>query len=155
LLSIILIGDYGYFKDWMFTPFKHHIGTYIKKPIRQIVKFIEDRFKSHDIIVFTNVSTMPPFRFYCQNRMGPIYYFFDPELLDTSWQRPIPESETVIPISKIDSIKAKRLWVVCSDWSRSGDLDENSRAVKNWLDKNLNLSRVKQFEGLWLFRYER
>jgi hypothetical protein len=50
-------------------------------------------------------------------------------------------------------LKANRIWLVCSDWDRSGGLDENSQSVKDWCDKNLKLEFSKEFNGAWIFRY--
>lgn len=153
LIILFFIVDYGYFKDWMFMPFIHHTGTFIKKPIRPVAKFLDNEVESHDIIAFTNESTMPSIAFYSQRKLQPFYYFFDPEFPDPSWQRPIQENEFCIPFYKINNLKFKRLWVVCSDWERSGDLDDNSRSVKKWLDENYKLEFVNLFDGLWVFRY--
>ncbi|HCD39172.1 MAG TPA: hypothetical protein DEQ77_10765 [Candidatus Omnitrophica bacterium] len=60
-----------------------------------------------------------------------------------------------MPSYKVNNLKSERLWVISSDWERSGNLDENSRAVKDWLDKNLRLELSEDFDGLWIFRYVR
>lgn len=154
LFLTLLIGDYLYFKDYMIIPFSHHVGTYIKKPIRPALKFLEENLKSKDIVAFTNKSTMLSFMFYSQRKFNPTYFFFDTKILDSSWQRPIDETNLgYVPSYKIDTIEFGRVWVFSSDWARSGDLDDNSQAIKKWLDKNLRLEYVKEFDGLWLFRY--
>ena len=156
LIAIFLVADYGYFKDWMFMPLEHHLGTYIKKPVKPVVEFLKDNLAPQDILAFTNESTIPSLRFYSQGRRYPsFYYFFDPKFPDSSWLRPIQEDSYNIPFYKVNNLKFKRLWVISSDWGRSGNLDENSQAVKNWLDKNLRLELVKEFEGLWIFRYSK
>lgn len=152
LLLLFLIGIYGYYKDWLIRPYWSG-GVYIKKPIRPILEFIEDNLESQDIIAFTNESIIPSFEFYSENRFSPLYRLFDPKFLDTSWQRPIQESEYVVPFHKINNLEFKRLWVISSDWARSGKLDENSQSVKNWLDNNLKLEHTCEFDGLRIFRY--
>ena len=134
-------------------PLTHHAGTYIKKPIRPVAKFLDNEVEPHDIIAYTNESIIPSMDFYSQRKLQPFYYFFDPKFPDSSWQRPIKESKFFIPFYKVNNHKFKRLWIVSSDWGRSGDLDENSRSVKNWLDENYKLEFVNLFDGLWVFRY--
>lgn len=38
-------------------------------------------------------------------------------------------------------------------WERIGELDENYKSDEDWLDKNLKQELVKEFDGLWIFRY--
>ncbi len=152
LFSLLFISDYGYYKDWMPTSVAHHTGTYIKKPIKPLVRFIENNLDSDDILAFSNPSAMPSVRFYSKEKI-PFYYFFDPQILDSSWKRPIQESKFYIPFYKINNLKFRRLWFVASNWARDGKLDGNSRAVKAWLDKNLKLKSAREFDGLWVFRY--
>lgn len=154
-ILMLLVADYRYFKDWMIMPLKHHTGTHIKKPIKPVVKFLEDNIEPQDIIAFTNESVMPSIRFYRQRIIPLFYYFFDPRFYDSSWRRPIQESPYNVSFYKINDLKFKRLWVISSDWARSGRLDKNSQSVKNWLDKNLKLEFLREFDGLWIFRYGR
>lgn len=155
LVTLLMACDYRYFQDRLFPPLRHHLGTYIKKPIRPIAEFLEKKTGAQDIIAFTNESTMPSLRFYSQGRLASFYYLFDPKFPDTSWQRQIQENSYRVPFYKIGNFNFNRLWLISSDWARSGQLDENSRSVKDWLDKNFKLNFVKEFHGLWLFRYSR
>ena len=152
LIVIFFIAINSYFKDSMPMSLAHHMGTYIKKPIRPVVKFFEDNIESQDIVAFTNESVIRSFIFY-RRESYLLYYFFDPIFPNTSWRKPVFESNFVIPLKKINSLKAKRIWVISSDWARSGKLDDNSRSVKNWMDSNFKLDFSKEFDGLWVFRY--
>ncbi|MCM8780440.1 MAG: glycosyltransferase family 39 protein, partial [Candidatus Omnitrophica bacterium] len=154
LISILLICAWRFFNDFIFEPLSHHIGTYIKKPVRPIVRFLLDNVDLHqDVIAFTNVSTIPSINFYSQNKLTDYLYLFDPKYPDTTWQRPIRESKRNISIQRMSSLDFKRLWVISSDWARSGKLDPNSNSVKGWLDRNFRLESAKEFDGLWIFRY--
>jgi hypothetical protein len=110
-----------------------------------------------DIIAFTNESAYLPVNFYSHERLRPLYwplyYFFDPALNDTKWQRPIRESKHKVPFYKIKEITFKKCWVIASDWARSGELDENSQSVKAWLDRNLKLGLAQEIDGLRIFSY--
>lgn len=153
-IFIVLIAVYGYFKDQMVMPLEHHLGTYIKKPIKPITKFLTNAVEpKDDIVAFTNVSTVPSIYFYSKEKLSSFYFLFDPQFPDTNWQRPIQENKYNVPFYKINLLRFKRLWVISSDWARSGELDEHSRSVKDWLDKNLKLEFAKEFDGLWLYRY--
>jgi len=165
LIGILLIANYSYFKDWMGMPLIHHVGVHIKKPIKPIVKFLEDNMEPQDIIAFTSRSILCPFYFYSTKKYF-FYYFFDPACPSDFLQRPLVESYPsdfsqtalvdsgfVIPLQKVNSLQAKRIWVISSDWARSGKLDGNSQSVKNWLDKQLKLEFSKELEGVWIFRY--
>lgn len=155
LIFILFIADYRFFKDRMFMPFVHHVGTCMKRPIKPLVRFMEDNLGSQDIIAFTSEFIMPSFRLYGQRKLYPLYYFYDPEFLDTNWGRPRQENKYCKPFFKINQLKFKRLWVISSDWARSGKLGNNSQSVKDWLDKNLKLRFSREFDGSWLFAYER
>lgn len=153
-LPLILICGYNYFRDWMVMPLEHHTGTYIKKPIKPIVEFLTDAVDpNEDILAFTNPSVMPAIKFYTKKRLPIFYYFFDPRFPDTSWQRPIIENKYNVQLYKISKLEFKRLWVIACDWARSGELDKNSQAVKDWLDKSFTLEFTRKFQGLWIYGY--
>jgi hypothetical protein len=154
LFSLLFFSDYRYYKDYMPTSVIHHMGTYIKRPIKPLVKFIEDNLDSDDILAFSNPAIMPSFAFYSKEKI-PSYYFFDPKILDSSWQRPIQETNFHIPFYKINNLNFKSIWLIACDWARDGRLDENSIVVKDWLDRNLKLEFAQEIDGVWLFRYTR
>ncbi|MCK4809513.1 MAG: glycosyltransferase family 39 protein [Candidatus Omnitrophica bacterium] len=151
-LFLLFTSDYAYFKDWMPTVLDHHMGTYIKKPVRPIVQFINRNRKKEDLVAFTNPCVAVPFKYYSEKRG--FYYFFDPEISDSSWGRPVRASKYRIPFHRINSLNFKRLWIIASNWARDGNLDENSSAVKGWLDENFKLSYSQKMDGVWIFRYE-
>lgn len=136
---------------------KHHLGTYIKKPFKPIVQFIQANLRQGDIVGVTSASPplLPSLSFYSRDKIA-FYYFFSPGMIDTNWKRPISEDEYRLPVHKIDALDFKRLWIIsCDVGLRSGGLDENSKKVKDWLEKRLKLEFAREFDGLWLFRYRR
>jgi len=154
-LGLLLSVSLGaHFADGIITPFEYHSGTYIKRPVRPIVNFLKDKFKTGDLIAFTNKSIMLSFNFYNRGRRV-LYYFFDPELPDTDCNRPEQEDGYHIGFSRIRGMSFKRLWIIALDWPRSGGLDENSKSVKAWLDENLNLEYAAAIEGAQIYRYAR
>lgn len=155
LIFALAISCCRYFNDQILEQDNHHIGTYIKKPIRPIIDFINNNAGQSDIFAFTNPSLQPSFYFYNKDKPHFRYYFFDPNILDTNWQRPYRESRYSVPFYKINNLEFESLWVLSSDWGRSGELDENSRSVKFWLDNNFQQELKKEFDGLWVFKYVR
>jgi hypothetical protein len=153
LMTLIFISNYLYFNDRMATPLIHHTGTYIKKPVKPIVEFLADNVGAQDIVGFTNHSVMPQVAFYGQGKIPPLYYFFDPQFPDTDWGRPRYENKYCVPFYKTGKLNFEKLWILACNWPRSGNLDNNSQIVKNWLDSHLKLEFAKEFDGLWVFRY--
>jgi len=154
LCVLLFYGVIAYHNDWIFTPFEHHTGTYIKKPVRPLVEFIEDNLGSDDIFAFSNYCLIPSFSFYAKKKI-PAYYFFDPKLLDPSWKIPLRETEFRVPLHKINDLRFKTLWLLASNWARNEGLCENSTAVKDWLDNNFKLKFSEEFYGSWILSYER
>lgn len=154
---LIFIFSYGaclYFYDYMHPLLGYHMGTYLKKPVRHIVNFLDNNVKKGDLIALTNESVMPGIDFYAKRKFS-LYYLFSPQILDPSWQRPIEETHYCVPIHKIAGLEFKRIWVISTDWSRSGKLDENSTVVKQWLDISFKLMSSQEFDGLWIYCYGR
>ncbi|MFH1245946.1 MAG: glycosyltransferase family 39 protein [Candidatus Omnitrophota bacterium] len=153
LIGILLISNFRYSQDLMYPPEIHHRGTYTKKPVKPAAGFIENHIEPGDIIAFTNESILSPFEYY--SGMFPCYYFFDPGIPDTSWQRPVDEDAHTIPLAKIPGLKFKKLWVLASDWGRTGKLCGNSQSVLKWCAENLKLELSCEVDGLWMGRYAR
>lgn len=153
LTVIMLISGSAYFSDRMIMPLSHHIGANIKKPIKPIVKFLADNVGSRDVVGFTNHSLKPSIAFYGQGKFSCLYYFFDPQFPGTDWKRPRQEGKYCVPFYKIGDLKFEKLWVLACDWPRSGNLDNNSKNVKKWLDDHLKLESAEEFDGLWVFSY--
>jgi hypothetical protein len=155
LILIFSCGAALYFHDYMYPPLEYHIGTFLKKPVKPVISFLRSNYIDRDdIIVFTNESVMMGINFY-SNQGFCMYYLFSPQVLDSSWDRPVKESFYSIPTHKILGLKFRKIWVICSDMERSGKLDENSTVVKQWLDSNLRLISSQELEGLWIYCYER
>ena len=155
LVFVFTISGCRYFNGRMSEQDNHHVGTYVKKPVRPVVNFINNNIGPSDILAFTNPSLQPSFHFYSEYKTRWSYCFFDPQLMETSWQRLYCESKFNVPFHKIDNLEFNSLWVLSSDWARSGGLDENSQSVKSWLDNNFQQEMKKEFDGLWVFKYVR
>jgi uncharacterized membrane protein len=150
---LLLVGIYGYYQDWMFTSFEHTKGAYIKKPFKPTVRFIESNFKIGDIVAHTNYSSQIPFKFYTQRKEIFQNFLFAPGMIDTNWQRPYYSGGTNICVKDVNLTQGSRIWVIFSEWSRKGNLDNNARGVKKELDSWYKSDLSLEFDGLWIFRY--
>jgi 4-amino-4-deoxy-L-arabinose transferase-like glycosyltransferase len=155
LILVICSGVYLYSRDYMYEPLKYHVGTYLKKPIRLIVNFLDNNVGKGDLIAFSNESVVPSLGFYSKGKYQNLYRLFSPGMLDGMWQRPLRESGYTLPVAKVGNLSFDKLWVISSDWARSGELDENSYAVKQSLDTRFTLVSSRELDGLWIFCYEK
>lgn len=155
LCSLICVSLYGYYRDWMFTSSFYHTGVHLKKPIRPIVKFIEDNLEKGDKVFFTNQSVMPSYRYYSKSERLFDFLFVPGKAFDTFTGRPIYEGRYGVSVHKLINLEFDRLWVISCNWPRDGKLDENSQIVKEWLDKYFKLGYANVYDGLWIFRYVR
>lgn len=154
VLSIFVLSLNYYYQDLMPTEFKHHLGTYIKKPVKPLIEFVEENLSREDIIGFSNHSTLPCFELYSKQKTNEYYRFFDPKLLNTDTKRPFQESYYNIPKHKIPGLKAARIWLIASNWWHDGNLDEQSESVKRYLDEKMNLIMQKNIEGVKVYIYK-
>ncbi len=144
----------SFYTDKMPLPFKHHTGTYIKKPIKPLVSFLEENAKEGDIIAFSCESSRPSWFFYSKKPVRH-YVFYDPDLVDTNWNRPNKEEKDRIPMQKIPALDFRRIWLIASDYAHSGKLDPQSKSVKNYMDGIMKLKMGKNINGVWVYLYER
>lgn len=154
LCFLFIVAIKSFYQDYMPTPPKHHMGAFIKRPIKPLVKFIEQNSNPEDIVAFTNLSSRSPFRFYTNDKSRELYQFFDPELPSTNTNLPITETDWRIPKQKVPLLKAKRIWVIASNWTHDGGLDEQSESVKAYLDKKMTLTLAKNIDGVWVYLYQ-
>jgi len=165
----------NYFSDFMPASYPHHIGTYTKKPFKPAVNYVKGHYKEGDVIVHSNPSTTVTFEYYwnidaLDNNYYPASscYFFIPSKRDDYWQRVVKDAAVVKNSSKrnarfvsrilnlrqdIRQGKFKRIWFVSSTWERSGGLDENSLAVKEFLEKRYIAADHKEFDGIFTTLY--
>ena len=154
LIGIVSCGTCLYFRDHMYPPLKYHLGTYLKKPVKPIVDFLDRNVGEKDLIAFTNESVYEGIDFYAKNKFS-MYYLFVPKILDTSWRRPVQEVGRCIPVHKITAREFGKIWVISTDWGRTSTVDENSAVVKQWLDSHLKLLSSTGLDGLWIYCYEK
>jgi mannosyltransferase len=142
-----------YFNDELYGPVKHHMGTYIKRPVKPAAAYLDARVGPGDIVGYSHESVFPSLDYYLRSKFI-FYRFYDPAFPDSGWNRPISESDYCKPYFKIRDLTFKRLWLIAADWPRTGEIDEHSRSVKKWLDENRTLASAYELDGLYIYCYE-
>lgn len=143
-----------YYRGIAHSSFAHHIGAYVKRPIKPVIDYLEKRLDRNDIIGITNTHTFIQFDFYRQYKEVLCFYIFSPEVWDTNWNRPHLEGNSWIAVSRLKEFCRRRIWMLFSDCPRSGNLDENSREIKLWMDKNYKGTFEKWIDGILIILYE-
>lgn len=159
IIGFLFYGLFSFYNDLMPTGVDHHVGVHLKKPIKPIVKYVKDNFKSKDKVAFTDVSIGLSYFFYSKEELAYAmergFFLFDPAVEIGYFQsRGIPEHKCLVPIQDLDKIEFESLWVIYSSWARDGSLEKNSLSVREHLNKVLTLSLIKEFDGVWIYRYE-
>lgn len=153
-IFIIFWSDslFNYFNNYTPTNISYFTGTYVKKPIEPIVKYIKRYSNDEDIICLTSPDLDPPFSFYWGN-LHNVYYLYIPDACDYYWGRLInsqSNTNTKVINLKTESLihRGSKAWVIFSSWERDGRLDSNSAAVKEWLESRFFKIDEKEFEGI-------
>lgn len=154
LASAAIIALVFYYQGKVYHPLQHHMGAYSKKPVKPLAAFLETRVRGDEMILSSNVSFLPSLEFYLKGA-HPVYFVFDPAFPDTNWNRPYAETEKNMPVARIGGLGFRRVWLLASDWPRSGELDENSLAVKQELERSFRLISTCEFDGIMVMNYER
>jgi uncharacterized membrane protein len=157
IFFLMAAGIYLYYKNLMFSSPLRRAGVHPKKPIKPLVSFLDKHTARGDIVAFTNDSIVPSFFFYSQKKKYncKFYFFFVPhKAFDSFSLKPLITGDAYhIPVWRIKRLKFNNVWIIASNWERDGGLDENSLAVKKWLDNNLDLVFKKEINGAWIFKY--
>ena len=109
------------------------------------------------MVAVTNINPpiIPSLSFYSTQKI-PLYFLCAPGMIDPNWNRPIEDSKDSLLFTDVESLGFGRLWIIsCDGGARSGQLDEHSRKVKEWLEARYVQEFLREFDGLWLFRYTR
>ncbi len=155
LLCFVWLSLTNYYQDKMPAPARYHLGTYIKRPVRPATKFIQDNYREGDIIAFTNPQFTALFWYY----LGEDYsyrYFIIPDAQDEYWRRNIltyGREGYIIDLTRVKILPYKRIWLISGNWARDGNLDENSLAVKSYLESEYSKMLDYEIEGIRISLY--
>jgi len=160
IASIILLSSislYRYFNKEI-APLYHHEGVHLKKPFKPAAQYLKENIRSNDIIAYANSHSKVLEHYYANDSIVH-RFFFIPSSLDRYTMKSIQRDEkggwNAIDLSKgILQYNFKRIWLVTGSWERVGKIDQNSAAVKEYLEKYYTPVQKKDFEGMYLELYE-
>jgi hypothetical protein len=171
---LLLWGDFAYFNDQMPLAEKYHLGAFLKKPFKPLVRFLEVNFKEGDLVGVTNVN--PPLgasiKFYTIRNDIKYYLFMEDEevrraigyslkndkVFWSSQSKPAwaDTPGSYLKLEDLGRLRFNRIWVISTEGgARSGGIDKNSQMVKNGLSSRLHLEFSQDFDGMILFRYSK
>jgi Dolichyl-phosphate-mannose-protein mannosyltransferase len=155
LIGILSCGVYLYFKDHLYPPFEYHIGVFLKKPVRPVVDYLNERAGEKDLVAATSKQIMPGITFYSKEKFQP-YLLKSPLVREVSgmpgFRLTQNQELTVDEISKHDF---KRLWLISANWGRDAKFDPNAVLVRKWLNDHLRPISRREMDGLKIFGYEK
>jgi uncharacterized membrane protein len=158
-LLLFVYGNYAYFTNQMPTPPYHHAGVMVKQPVKPAVEFISRQYHESDLIAYTHIALPTLFHYY----LGPELhvkqkYFVIPSANDQYWHSLTydkdPSDSFYLNLEESCPPKdVNHIWLVSTTWHRTGYIDSNSFAVKQWMQKHYNLILEKEFNGILLYKY--
>lgn len=163
IMLLIFLSLNNYYRNYMPADLSHHKGTYVKKPVKPVVEFLISNSQEEDLFVFTHPLTFVLVEGYAQFfynfKFRNLYYFIFPQKQDAYWKHIIMDLSTVKYYLNLETehaqLKFNRIWLISSSWPRDGTLDENSIAVREWLEKNYKRVFEKWFDGILVGLYEK
>jgi hypothetical protein len=155
LLCLTGISLANYYQDKMPAPNQYHLGTYIKRPVKTVSKFVQDNYRKGDIIAFSNTHHFAIFEYY----LGKDYlyrFFMIPDAQDVFTRKIILnhcDTSIILDSTRIKKLPYKRIWLISGNWERDGNLDENSYAVRSYLKQDYIKIQDREIEGVWIALY--
>jgi hypothetical protein len=151
-------GVRAYFLNEMPTlESQHHVGVHLKKAMKAPALYLNDHIKEGDGVAFSSISACPSFVYYGLGvPLSQIKFLYGKGAVHDVLRFPIEESIQNVPFDKISLLPFKRIWVVSTDWNRSGVVqadDKNSWIGKRYMDKHFKRISEKEFEGLFVSLY--
>ncbi len=151
---------FNYYQRKMPAPFEYHIGVYIKKPIKPIIRYLEENWQEGDVIIHTNPQTHQLFDFYGGENIETHSYYFLSKAQDRYWKDKLlnyrgPNWRRIIPLGQVKKLDFERIWLVSSSWARDGSLDDNSKFVRVWFQKHYKKINGKWSNGILIELYQR
>jgi len=157
ILLFIVFGIFSianYYKNYIptsITTAVGYMGTYVKKPFKPIVNYINKNIKDGDVVGFS-VMNVDIAYYWDENDI--YYYFYLPSACDLYTLEIIIKSQeswnnSVINLSKefISPIPS-RIWLISSSWDRGDKLNPDSLEVKNWFEQRYPKIQERNFDGV-------
>lgn len=162
--AMISASLYNYYNYLMPVGDFHHFGVHVKKPVDDILKKIKGREKETEIVAISNFSDWSlayyfkdftalsnGYLFFLESdfkKYEPYFYQLTKgmrEMAIIAGIKPFNAVNLEDKVSHIPGVKNikeydfKRICLVSSSWDRSGNIDLNSRLVREWMLKNYRL----------------
>ena len=150
------LGLKNYYQNYFPLPeFPYRIAVHPKKETRVAASYIENNFQKKDLIGHTNPVTYLPFFYYhkdgFEEKLFTLGYFTNfysvyAKVLKFVKMQPVD-------IRELTKIKYDRIWLVFSS-SENNQLDQRSKNIKDYFDRNYDMVESKEFVGIRIYLYE-
>lgn len=160
ILSIVALKNY--YQNVLPLPvIPYHPSIFIKKDYSSASDYIKKEFQKGDIVAHTSRSTVAPFMYYHNNELKE-KWAVSPDNLDYLHNKEIFSHQP--SLSKLSLLEPflgasiqklsqdyQRIWLVFSGWELN---DREEPEIKDWLDKNFQILKEKEFKGINIYLYK-
>ena len=160
----------NYYALRMPMPLGHHIGVYLKKPVKPAADYISKGFMQGDVIGYSGPSGHSLFYYLWDkiiNEKIDVYSFIIKSKLEPYWRRrdgvcfgPNLITKHIVilddeqdPYKKLEEYDFKRLWLISSTYLRDGRLEQNAQGVRDWMQDHYAVLDRKEFDGMFIDLY--
>ncbi|MDD5255651.1 MAG: glycosyltransferase family 39 protein, partial [Candidatus Omnitrophica bacterium] len=169
VIALSALSLYNYYKNYMPEGYlnKHSVGVSPKKDFRKITGYLKENLREGDALVFAHPGVEVPFQYYFNYRYPvPAYYLIDRAEEDVYFEKVIrlyesenrPDGRIRVSITDVAGgfgrPEVRRLWLIASSWLRTGELEDNSLAIRNWMEAHHRKIDTKEFDGILVELYE-
>jgi len=141
----------------------YRVGVHPRREFKPPSDYINQKFQKGDIIVHANEATHSPFLYYHNNRLKEMLFilscknniFYCKKAYFYSVYSEIFKRVKIIDTNPEEILKSnyKRIWLVLSAWENN-KLDQTSRDIKEYFDKNYIELECKEFADLKVYLYQ-
>ncbi len=168
-IILCALSLYNYYKDFMPLGYTndHPVGVCPKKDFKGIANYIRNNLREGDVIAHTSLSGTTPVWYYLRDcHSVDEYYFVFYPAEDKYWQRELYRREKeaeqkcerpwIINLEHgITKYNFKRIWLISSPWLEPGLLEQNSLAVKKFVERHYVRLEGREFDGVVVGLYRK
>ena len=169
IVILPMLSLYNYYTNYMPLGYGsgHSVGICPKNDFKKTVNYLQENMREDDAIAYTHPSAEFPIKYYFNYYYpAPAYYFVFYAKEDEYFQkiaRLYAENSEyndnkalkVVDLSQgLDQNNFHRIWLISSSWQRAGQLENNSLAVQEFMEKHYKKLQSREFEGLFVELYE-
>ena len=159
----------NYYKNYMPGGYlnKHSIGVSPKKDFREMAGYLKQNLRDGDALIFAHPGIEIPAQYYFNYHYPvPAYYLVNHAEEDPYFRKVIQLYESnsklkdriTVPVIDVargfNEPRFRRLWLIVSSWLRTGELEDNSLAIRNWMGERHRKIDTKEFDGILVELYE-